>query len=176
VVIVGDDHTRCYIKNTKERDIYSKDKKKKKGSVSEAQELLRDGVRSDNEQPMRGEDRYRSIVENALDGFFQITPEGKIISANPAFARIMGFDTPAFLSERECETRYDLILIDTGGMDNAVFRNAVVACDMLLIPVLPSQYDLWAANDTIKLLQEARAHRDIAAYFMVNQVTNTKIA
>ena len=39
------------------------------------------------------EKKYRAIVENSAGGIFQITPEGKILSANPAMARIMGFDT-----------------------------------------------------------------------------------
>ena len=67
-------------------------------------------------------------------------------------------------------------MIDAGGRDTAVFRSALIACDMLLIPVRPSQYDVWAANDTIKLLEEARTYKEIPAYFVINQATNTKIA
>jgi chromosome partitioning protein len=77
---------------------------------------------------------------------------------------------------KEFERVYGLILVDAGGRESAVFRSAMVACDMLLIPVLPSQYDIWAANDTIRLLHEARTYKDIPAYFVVNQVTNTNIA
>jgi diguanylate cyclase (GGDEF)-like protein/PAS domain S-box-containing protein len=40
------------------------------------------------------EARYRGIVENAVEGIFQITPEGRFISANPAMARILGFASP----------------------------------------------------------------------------------
>ncbi len=40
------------------------------------------------------EERYRSIVENAVEGIFQITPEGRFISANPAMARILGYAGP----------------------------------------------------------------------------------
>ncbi|MCS6794271.1 MAG: PAS domain S-box protein [Oscillatoriaceae bacterium SKW80] len=40
------------------------------------------------------EEKYRMIFENALDGIFQIAPDGKFISANPALARIYGYDTP----------------------------------------------------------------------------------
>lgn len=36
--------------------------------------------------------RYRSLFENAVEGIFQITPAGRIVNANPAFARILGFD------------------------------------------------------------------------------------
>lgn len=37
--------------------------------------------------------KYRSIVVNALDGIFQTTPDGHYLSANPALARIYGFDS-----------------------------------------------------------------------------------
>jgi PAS domain S-box-containing protein len=37
------------------------------------------------------EENYRSIVENALEGIFQSTPEGRFISVNPAMARIHGY-------------------------------------------------------------------------------------
>ncbi len=40
------------------------------------------------------EKKYRAIVENAAGGIFQMTPEGQILSANPAMARIIGFDNP----------------------------------------------------------------------------------
>ncbi len=41
----------------------------------------------------RAEEKYRSIVVNALDGIFQTTPEGHYLSANPALARIYGFES-----------------------------------------------------------------------------------
>ncbi|MCP4347633.1 MAG: response regulator [Desulfobacterales bacterium] len=40
------------------------------------------------------EEKYRSIFENAVEGIFRITPEGSLISANPAFSRILGHDHP----------------------------------------------------------------------------------
>ena len=37
------------------------------------------------------EERYRSIYENAVEGIFQSTPEGRFLSVNPAMARIFGY-------------------------------------------------------------------------------------
>jgi phosphoserine phosphatase RsbU/P len=42
----------------------------------------------------RAEQKYRSIFENATEGIFQTTPEGKYLSANPALARMYGYDSP----------------------------------------------------------------------------------
>src|ERR1700735_5853943 len=41
----------------------------------------------------RAEQKYRSIFEHCLEGIFQTTPEGKYISANPALARMYGYDS-----------------------------------------------------------------------------------
>jgi two-component system cell cycle sensor histidine kinase/response regulator CckA len=47
------------------------------------------------EQKIRqAEEKYRSIFENAVEGIFQSTPDGRLISANPAMARILGFESP----------------------------------------------------------------------------------
>ncbi|HNS15150.1 MAG TPA: PAS domain S-box protein [Syntrophorhabdaceae bacterium] len=42
----------------------------------------------------KSEERYRSIVENAIEGIFQTTPDGRYVSANPALARMYGYDSP----------------------------------------------------------------------------------
>ncbi|HEY9669347.1 MAG TPA: response regulator, partial [Coleofasciculaceae cyanobacterium] len=40
------------------------------------------------------EQRYHSIVENAIEGIFQTTPSGRFLSANPALARLLGYSSP----------------------------------------------------------------------------------
>ena len=45
------------------------------------------------------EQKYRAIVENAPSGLFQITMEGQILNANPAFARILGYGSSDNLME-----------------------------------------------------------------------------
>lgn len=40
------------------------------------------------------EEKYHSIVENTVEGIFQSTPYGHYLSANPALARIYGYDSP----------------------------------------------------------------------------------
>ena len=43
---------------------------------------------------LESEKKYRSIFENAVEGMFQSTPDGQLITANPAMARIFGYATP----------------------------------------------------------------------------------
>ncbi|AFZ19862.1 response regulator [Allocoleopsis franciscana] len=40
------------------------------------------------------EEKYRTIFENAVDGIFQTTLDGHYLSANPALARIYGYESP----------------------------------------------------------------------------------
>ncbi|NJB69030.1 diguanylate cyclase (GGDEF)-like protein/PAS domain S-box-containing protein [Desulfobaculum xiamenense] len=40
------------------------------------------------------EANYRLIFENAVEGIFRITPDGTCTEANPALARIFGYDSP----------------------------------------------------------------------------------
>lgn len=40
------------------------------------------------------EEQYRKIYENAIEGIFQISPEGTFVSANPSLARIHGYASP----------------------------------------------------------------------------------
>lgn len=47
------------------------------------------------EQELRqAEAKYRSIFENSVEGIFQTTPAGQYLSANPALARLYGYDSP----------------------------------------------------------------------------------
>ena len=49
------------------------------------------------------EQKYRSIFENSIDGIFQITPEGRYLSVNPALAKIYGYSSPEELSKKITE-------------------------------------------------------------------------
>jgi PAS domain S-box-containing protein len=42
----------------------------------------------------KAEQKYRGIFENAVEGIFQRTPDGRFIDANPAMARILGYASP----------------------------------------------------------------------------------
>jgi PAS domain S-box-containing protein len=64
----------------------------------EAQNLqLQQGIkeRQQAEESLRqAEEKYRSIFENASEGIFQATPDGRYITANSALARIFGYALP----------------------------------------------------------------------------------
>src|SRR5260370_26778252 len=43
---------------------------------------------------IEAEARYRGIFENAVEGIFQTAPDGRMLSANPMLARILGLPSP----------------------------------------------------------------------------------
>ena len=51
--------------------------------------------------------KYRNIFENAVEGIYQSTIEGRFITANAAFARMAGYDSPEELIEsiKDIETQ-----------------------------------------------------------------------
>jgi PAS domain S-box-containing protein len=56
------------------------------------------------ERVRQAEQNYHSIFENAVEGIFQSTPEGRFITVNPSMARILGYDS----SEEVIETITDI--------------------------------------------------------------------
>ena len=42
----------------------------------------------------QAEEKYRGIFENAVEGIGQTSPEGTFLAANPALARMLGYDSP----------------------------------------------------------------------------------
>src|ERR1043166_348618 len=43
---------------------------------------------------VRLEERYREAVENAVEGVFRTTRDGRFVMPNRALARMLGYDTP----------------------------------------------------------------------------------
>ena len=72
---------------------------------------------------------------------------------------------------------YDHIIIDGPARVTDLARSAIMASNFVLIPVQPSPYDIWAADDVVKLIEEARVYKDnLKCAFVVNRkITNTAI-
>lgn len=65
---------------------------------------------------------------------------------------------------------YDIAIIDGAPRVNELGRSAILASDLVLIPVQPSPYDVWAAADTVQLIREARQIKEsLRAAFVINR-------
>lgn len=72
---------------------------------------------------------------------------------------------------------YDLVVLDTGGRETATFRSAIAASSLILVPVTPSAYDIWASEDTFSIIDEFVHTHDIATRVVLNQViAGTRVA
>jgi diguanylate cyclase (GGDEF)-like protein/PAS domain S-box-containing protein len=64
------------------------------------------------EQALRAaEAKYRNLFENALEGIFQSSLDGDLITANPALARMLGYDSPEELMTRVNDPDVDLYVL-----------------------------------------------------------------
>jgi len=53
------------------------------------------------------EERFRKIFENAVIGFYRTTPDGRVLLANPAIVRMLGYGSFAELATRDLEAETD---------------------------------------------------------------------
>lgn len=72
---------------------------------------------------------------------------------------------------------YDAVVIDGAPRVNELGRAAILASDMVLIPVQPSPYDVWAASETVQLIREAQQFKpQLKGAFVINRkIANTAI-
>ncbi|HEX8310624.1 MAG TPA: ATP-binding protein [Chthoniobacteraceae bacterium] len=59
-------------------------------------------------EPYRAEQRFQGIFDHAIEGIFQTTPDGHYAGANPALARIYGYDSPEDLQAHLSDIRHQL--------------------------------------------------------------------
>lgn len=72
---------------------------------------------------------------------------------------------------------YDHVIIDGPPRVTELARSTIMAADLILIPVQPSPYDVWAAAEIVKLIEEAKVYKDnLKSAFVVNRkIANTAI-
>ena len=95
------------------------------------------------------EEKYRSIFENAVEGFYQSTPEGRFISVNPAFAGMIGYASSEelissisdiakqYYMDTEDRRRFQQLLQKDGSVEHFEFR---VRCK--------DGSQIWVSNST----------------------------
>lgn len=65
---------------------------------------------------------------------------------------------------------YDFVVIDTSPTKNELAASCIAISDLVLIPVQPSPYDLWACADLVSLIKQRQEISDglPAARFIIN--------
>ena len=96
---------------------------------------------------------------------------------NPRFP-VIGLPKPTLHRELPAIAKnHDFVLIDGPPRVNELARAAIMASDVVLIPVQPSPFDVWAAKEIVDLLREASAFKEnIKSAFVINRkIVNTAI-
>jgi chromosome partitioning protein len=80
-------------------------------------------------------------------------------------------DLPALVKD------FDHVVIDGPPRVSDLARSAIIAADLVVVPIQPSPYDIWAADQIIKLIQEASVFKEnIKSVFVINRrIVNTAI-
>ena len=77
----------------------------------------------------------------------------------------------------QLSTDYEFVVIDGPPRVYDVARSAIMASDLVLIPVQPSPYDVWAAKEIVDLVSEATVYnQNLKSAFVINRkIVNTAI-
>jgi chromosome partitioning protein len=72
---------------------------------------------------------------------------------------------------------YEWVVIDGPPRVNKIARSAIVASDFVIIPVQPSPFDIWAAEDVEEIIDECAAIKpNLLTRFLVNRlILNTTL-
>lgn len=67
------------------------------------------------------------------------------------------------------KSKYQDIVIDVGGKDSNALRAALTVTDALLLPIAPESVELWAIDDIVELIDEARGINDFRVLAVLNR-------
>ncbi|SIO30311.1 ParA family partition ATPase [Agromyces cerinus] len=85
----------------------------------------------------------------------------------------VGIDRPTIARDaRKLAARY--VVIDGAPQAQELAASALTAADLVLIPVQPSPYDIWATADLVELVKQRQMITDgkLRAYFVVSRAIN----
>jgi chromosome partitioning protein len=74
-------------------------------------------------------------------------------------------------------TNYDIVIIDGPPRVYEVVKSAVMASDLVVVPVQPSPYDVWAAKEIVDNIKEASIYKPLLkkAFVISRNVVNSAI-
>ncbi|MGA7932984.1 MAG: ParA family partition ATPase [Kovacikia sp.] len=92
---------------------------------------------------------------------------------------VIGLDRPIIHKELGTLAEgYDHVLIDGAPRVSDLTRSAILAANLVVIPIQPSPLDIWAAHEVVELVEEAKIFNpNLLAMFLINRkIVNTAIA
>jgi len=73
--------------------------------------------------------------------------------------------------------KYQTVIVDTGGQDSTELRASLLAADVIVSPMRPSQFDIWTLDRMNKLVSDAKeVNEKMRAYIILNAAhTNPQV-
>ncbi|MCP4751492.1 MAG: PAS domain S-box protein [Proteobacteria bacterium] len=95
------------------------------GRLAEYYNTFIERLQESSRKLRESEEKYRSIFDNATEGIFQSTLDGRFFNINPAMARFMGYDSPeqVFADGIDVRSQFYSRLEDWGMMNTRVSRD-----------------------------------------------------
>ena len=89
----------------------------------------------------------------------------------PALFAVAGLPKASIHKELRLLARdYDHVVIDGPPRVSDVARSAIMASDVVVVPVQPSPYDIWAADETVTLIKESLVYNEaLKSVFAINR-------
>ncbi len=84
---------------------------------------------------------------------------------------VVGLPRPTIHKEiAQIAKDYEHVIIDGPPRVADIARSAMLAADIVLVPVQPSPYDIWSAEEIVKLVDEAKVYKEsLKAAFVINR-------
>lgn len=65
--------------------------------------------------------------------------------------------------------KFSTVIVDTGGQDSTELRASLLAADVVISPMRPSQFDIWTLDRMNKLIGDAKqVNESMRAYILLN--------
>lgn len=98
----------------------------------------------------------------AIDGDKQGTSAGFAVArtqrlGDAGYSCVRALGKELFNQVHTMRSKFEHIIIDAGGQDNPSLRAAMAVSEILLVPVVPSSFELWSLKEMNQLLDEAEA-------------------
>jgi chromosome partitioning protein len=115
--------------------------------------------------------------------FVDADPQGSALSwselrQGDTLFSVVGMPRPVVHKELPALSEgYDHVVIDSPPSVHAVSKSIIAAVDVIVIPIQPSPYDIWAAEDVLTLIKEAAVFNEsLKIAFAINRkIANTAI-
>lgn len=101
-------------------------------------------------------------------------------SSKDGFVSVIGLDRPTLNRDIQAvSSSYDWVVIDGAPQLADMSISAIKCADVVLIPVQPSPYDIWATSELVEVIkarQEIMDGKPKAAFLISRQIANTNLA